>query len=68
MAAPRPGLSGAALRRIRTQADLFEYLADELDWPIDVGDFGEEERLTWEWLPCDIGIAPADLASLRRLR
>lgn len=68
MAEPRPALSGSVLRRIRTQADLFKYLEDELDWPIGVDDFDEDERLTWEWLPSDIGIAPEDLASLRRLR
>ncbi|MYH75092.1 MAG: N-6 DNA methylase [Acidimicrobiales bacterium] len=68
MAQPRPALSGSMLRRIRTQADLFKYLEAELDWPIDVDDFDEDERLTWEWLPSDIGIAPEDLASLRRLR
>ncbi|MYA27714.1 MAG: hypothetical protein F4091_13060 [Acidimicrobiales bacterium] len=68
MAQPRPALSGSVLRRIRTQADLFKYLEAELDWPIDVDDFDEDERLTWEWLPSDIGIAPEDLASLRRLR
>ncbi len=71
MPEPRPGLSGSVLRRIRTQADLFEYLADELGWPIDVdgfNSFDEQERLTWEWLPSDIGIDQADLVSLRRLR
>ena len=68
MAQPRPALSGSVLRRIRTQADLFKYLQTSLDWPIDVDDFDEEERWTWEWLPSDIGIAAADLASLRRQR
>ncbi|WP_420625651.1 type ISP restriction/modification enzyme [Candidatus Poriferisodalis sp.] len=67
MAEPRPALIGSVLRRIRTQADLFEYLADELGWPLDVADM-DEERLTWEWLPDEVGIDPAEMSSLRRLR
>ncbi len=67
MADPRPTLSGSVLRRIRTQTDLFEYLADELGWPLDVTDM-DEERLTWEWLPDEVGIDPDQMSSLRRLR
>ena len=67
MAEPRPTLSGSVLRRIRTQADLFGYLADELGWPLDVADM-DEERLTWEWLPDEIGIDPDEMSSVRRLR
>ncbi|WP_428116811.1 hypothetical protein [Candidatus Poriferisodalis sp.] len=67
MSEPRPALSGSVLRRIRTQADFFEYLADELGWPLDVADM-DEERLTWEWLPDEVGIDPAEMSSLRRLR
>ena len=67
MSEPRPALSGSVLRRIRTQADFFEYLADELGWPLDIADM-DEERLTWEWLPDEVGIDPAEMSSLRRLR
>ncbi len=67
MADPRPTLSGSVLRRIRTQTDLFEYLADELGWPLDVTDM-DEEHLTWEWLPDEVGIDPDQMSSLRRLR
>ena len=67
MAEPRPTLSGSVLRRIRTQSDLFEYLADELGWPLDVADM-DEEHLTWEWLPDEVGIDPDQMSSLRRLR
>ena len=67
MAQPRPTLSGSVLRRIRTQSDLFEYLGEELGWPLDVADM-DEEHLTWEWLPAEVGIDPAEMSSLRRLR
>lgn len=67
MAEPRPTLSGSVLRRIRTQADLFEYLADELGWPLNIAEM-DEEHLTWEWLPEEVGIDPAEMSSLRRLR
>lgn len=60
-------LSESVLRRVGTQTDLFEFLADELGWPLDVADL-DEEQLTWEWLPEDLGIEPASLDSLRRLR
>ena len=60
-------LSESVLRRVGTQTDLFEFLADELGWPLDVADL-DEEQLTWEWLPEDLGIDPASLDSLRRLR
>ena len=60
-------LAESVLRRVRTQADLFEFLADELGWPLDLADF-DEEQLTWEWLPEDLGVDAASLASLRRLR
>lgn len=60
-------LSESVLRRVGTQTDLFEFLADELGWPLDVADL-DEEQLTWEWLPEDLGIDPASLVSLRRLR
>lgn len=67
MAQPRPTLSGSVLRRIRTQSDLFKYLGEELGWPLDVADM-DEEHLTWEWLPEEVGIDPAEMSSLRRLR
>ena len=72
MSTRRSILGESVLRRIRTQGDLLEYLADELGWPIDEADFLDaadpvENRLTWEWLPSDLGVDPADLVSLRRL-
>ena len=60
-------LAESVLRRVRTQADLFEFLADALGWPLDIADF-DEEQLTWEWLPENLGVDAASLASLRRLR
>ena len=72
MSTRRSILGESVLRRIRTQGDLLEYLADELGWPIDEADFLDaadpvENRLTWEWLPSDLGVDPVDLVSLRRL-
>ena len=65
-------LGESVLRRIRTQGELLEYLGEELGWPLNDAEFLDEadpveQRLTWEWLPSDIGVDPADLTSLRRL-
>ena len=68
MSARRPGLADSVLRRIRTEADFFDYLIEELDWPIDTSAQFEIEQLTWEWLPADIGIETEHVRSLGRLR
>ncbi len=60
-------LGESVLRRVRNQTDLLEFLGDELGWPLDVADL-DEEHLTWEWLPDDLGVDPASLAHLRRIR
>lgn len=56
------------LRDIKSFEDVIEYLTDELDWPIGVGDL---EEATFDWDPDELGI-PAErvphLASLRQLR
>jgi len=56
------------LRGITSFEDVIEYLTDELDWPIGVGDL---EEATFDWDPEELGL-PAErvphLASLRQLR
>ncbi len=56
------------LRYIKSFDDVIEYLTDELDWPIGVGDL---EEATFDWDPNELGI-PAErvphLTSLRQLR
>ena len=61
-------LGESVLRRIRTEADFFEYLIEELEWPIDTSAQFEPEQLTWEWLPADIGVDTEHVRSLGRLR
>lgn len=61
-------LGESVLRRIRKEADFFDYLIEELEWPIDTSAQFEPEQLTWEWLPADIGVDPEHVRSLGRLR
>lgn len=61
-------LGESVLRRIRTEADFFEYLIEELEWPIDTSAQFEPEQHTWEWLPADIEVDPEHVRSLGRLR
>lgn len=61
------GPTGAgALRRIRTFAQVFQYLVDVLDWPLETNDFQDEDltAFTYDWDPGEMGI-PAD--RLRRV-
>lgn len=50
-----------ALRRIRTFAQIFQYLVDVLDWPLETEDFKDEDltAITYDWDPDEMGI-PAD--------
>ncbi|MCZ7628536.1 MAG: hypothetical protein M5U19_05545 [Microthrixaceae bacterium] len=43
------------LRQITSFEDVIEFLADELDWPIDAGDL---EEATFEWNPDELGLPP----------
>ena len=61
---PPPSGGVEALRRIRTFAQLFRYLIDELNWPLDA-DKLEEDEITYDWDPD----APVDvLKDLRRFQ
>lgn len=61
---PSPSGGVEALRRIRTFAQLFRYLIDELNWPLDA-DKLEEDEITYDWDPD----APVDvLKDLRRFQ
>src|SRR6185437_5050520 len=44
------------LDRITTFPRLIEYLRDELDWPVDAGDFDD---LTFEFKPHELGLKDA---------
>ena len=65
MAVSSPGRAGA-LRRVRTFAQVFRYLVDVLDWPLEADDFQDEDltAFTYDWDPDEMGI-PAD--KLRRV-
>ena len=65
MTASSSGRAGA-LRRIRTFAQVFQYLVDVLDWPLETDDIQDEDltAFTYDWDPGEMGI-PAD--RLRRV-
>ena len=56
------------LREVHTMDDVFAFLTDELDWPLDADDLDDA---TYEYSAEDLGIAPErvpHLVSLRQLR
>ena len=66
---PPPSGGVEALRRIRTFAQLFRYLIDELDWPLDV-DKLEEDEITYDWdagTPIDVLEGPKRFQQMRPL-
>ena len=69
MSIQRPG-SAEALRRIRTFAQVFQYLVDERGWPLDVDQLEEDdlEALTYDWSTEELGIPADSLRDLRKLR
>ena len=64
---PPPSGGVEALRRIRTFAQLFRYLIDELNWPLDA-DKLEEDEITYDWEPSEIGVPVDALKDLRRFQ
>ena len=58
------------LRSVRAFAQVFKYLVDERGWPIDADLLDEDDlaSLTYDWDPEELGIAPANLQALRRVR
>ncbi len=57
--------SRAALRQVRTFAELFAFLRDELGWPIEVEDF---EDAYFEYTPGELGLDERSTAAIRRIR
>ena len=49
------------LRSIRTVEDILEFLADELDWPVDADDVDEA---TFDYRPDELGIAADQVPTL----
>ena len=54
------------LRQIRTFAQLFQYLKDDLEWPIAVDDLEDEPYYDWD--PTELGLAPEQAPTLHRIR
>ena len=59
-----------ALRRIRTFAQLFQYLIDVLDWPLDLDALEDEDLadITYDWDSEELGIAADDLRRFQQMR
>lgn len=56
------------IENIKTFNQLVPYLRDELDWPIEEGDFTIDD-LTYEWDPSkDVGLKSDDVARIREIR
>ena len=68
---PASGPTGAeALRRIRTFAQLFQYLVEVLGWPLDAESHLKDDDLTeitYDWGPDELGIHADRLKDLQRL-
>ncbi len=58
------------LRRIRTFAQVFQYLVDVLGWPLDADHFEDDDltAVTYDWDPDELGIPDEKLRDLQRLR
>lgn len=57
-----------SLEKIKNLDQLVPYLREELDWPIEEGDFTLDE-LTYEWdASKDVGLKPNDVAQIREIR
>ena len=58
------------LRRIRTFAQVFQYLVDDQGWPFDITDLQDDdlEGVTYDWTPTELGIPVERLPRLRRFQ
>ncbi len=59
------------LANVRTISQLVRFLRDEMDWPIDQGDFVDVEDLFYDFTAEELGIDPrtaAKIESIKRLR
>ena len=58
------------LRRIRTFAQVFQYLVDIQGWPFDLADLEDDdlESVTYDWTPAELGIPAERLPRLRRFQ
>lgn len=54
------------LRQVRTFAQLFKYLRDDLEWPIAVDDLEDEPYYDWD--PAELGLTPEQAPALDRIR
>ena len=71
MAHTAPADRAETMRRIRTFAQVFQYLVDVQDWPLKLEHLDDVEDLsaiTYGWTPAELGIPPGRLKDLKRLQ
>ena len=71
MASSTPADRAETMRGIRTFAQVFQYLVDDQDWPVELPDQLEEDDLTavtYDWDPAELGIPAERLKDFKRLQ
>ena len=71
MALSVPADHAETMRGIRTFAQVFQYLVDDQEWPVDLADRLAEDdltALTYDWDPDELGIPAEQLKDLKRLQ
>ena len=71
MASSVPADRAETMRGIRTFAQVFQYLVDDQDWPLELPDQLEEDDLTavtYDWDPAELGIPAERLKDFKRLQ
>jgi len=58
----------SALTAIRRFDQLIAYLRDEMDWPIERGDFVDDDDLFYDFTPEELGIDTKNAAKIREIR
>jgi len=58
----------AKLAAIKTFESLLGYLRDELDWPVGLADFEDDDELYFEFSPEELGIDAANAAKIQRIQ